>query len=249
MASQAPQDERAVLELGRAHLSADQAELMNREEQLAATNAAIEKALAETRDASEALRGELALVQGELVKLRSRYDTDVDKLRDSLASERCANESTQAENERTLRTREDRWREECERLEAREAAHERRFLTEVDQARQGAKLLESELAKERKCRLQVEEEGAVDRKTHWAALEEAKRSERKLREELQSQAIALTQTRAREHGLGEQIESMRRQLAAEAATHAQARAALAQAIAAVAQRTSKRRGQGRAPKK
>jgi hypothetical protein len=55
------------------------------------------------------------------------------------------------------------------------------FLAEVDQARKNAKLLEADLTKERKRRLQVEEAAAVERTTSWVALEEAKRSERKLR--------------------------------------------------------------------
>lgn len=196
LANQALQEERAALEQGRAQLSADQAELAKREEQWVVTNAAIEKALAETREASEALRGELASAQGELAALRSRYDTDVDKLQQSLESERCANATSRAEHGRALQAREDTWRQEKERLEAREIAHERRFLAEVDQARQGAKVLEAELAKERRRRLQVEEAAAVERKTHWVALDEAKQLERKLREELQSQAVALAQTRA-----------------------------------------------------
>jgi len=52
---------------------------------------------------------------------------------------------------------------------------------------QRAKQLETELAKGRNRRLQVEEESAVDRETPWVALEDAKQAE--LREELQSQAI------------------------------------------------------------
>jgi hypothetical protein len=244
LANQALLNERMALEQGRAQLCADQAELARREEQWAATNAAIEKALAETHDASEALRSELASAQGELASLRSRFNTEVDKLQESLGSERRANETMRAEHARALQTREDTWRQERERLEAREIAHERRFLAEVDQARQSAKLLEIEVAKERKRRLQVEEAAAVERKTHWVALEDAKKAERKLREELQSQAIALTQTRAQEEGLSQQLEAVRRQLADEAATHAQARATLAQAIAAMAQRLPKKRGQG-----
>jgi hypothetical protein len=52
-ANQELQEERKALEQGRALLSADQAELARREEHWAATNASIEKALTETREASE----------------------------------------------------------------------------------------------------------------------------------------------------------------------------------------------------
>ncbi|MBT2321079.1 DNA-binding protein [Variovorax paradoxus] len=220
-----------------------------REEQWAAATAAIEQALAETRDASEALRGELASAQAELASLRGRYDTDVDKLQNSLESERFANATIRAEHERALQAREGTWRQERERLEAREIAHEHRFLAEVDQARQSAKVLEAELAKERKRRLQVEEAAAVERKTHWVALEEAKQQDRKLRDELKSQAIALTQARGQGESLGEKLAAVRQQLADEAATHAQARATLAQAIAAVGQRMPKKRAQGSVPQR
>jgi len=108
-------------------------------------------------------------------------------------------------------------------------------------------VLETDLAKERKRRLQIGEEAAVERKTHWVALEEAKQLERKLRDDLQSQAVALARTRAQEEALGEQLAAVRGQLAEEAATHAQARSTLAQAIAAVAQRSPKKRGQGGVP--
>jgi len=240
LANQSLQEDRTALEQSRAQLCADQAELARREEQWAATTAAIEKALAETRDASEALRSELASAQSELASLRQRYDTDVDRLQAFLSSERRANATMRADHERALQDRENTWRQERERLEAREIAHERRFLAEVDQARQEAK--------ERKRRLQIGEEAAVERKTHWVALEEAKQLERKLREELQSQAVALAQTRAQGEGLGEQLAAVRGQLAKEAATHAEVRAALAQAIAAVAQRSPRKRGQGSVPK-
>ncbi|MBT2324890.1 DNA-binding protein [Variovorax paradoxus] len=166
IANQALLEERAALEQGRAQLCADQAELAKREEQWVATTAAIEKALTETRDASEALRGELASAHGELGRLHGRYSTDVDKLQESLASERRLNETLRVEHARALEARKDTWQRERERLEAREIAHERRFLAEVDQARQSAKLLETELAKERKRQLQIGEEAAVERKTH-----------------------------------------------------------------------------------
>ncbi|MDM0037039.1 DNA-binding protein [Variovorax sp. J22P271] len=249
LAIQTLREEREALEQGRAQLSADQAEFAKRAEHWVATNAAIEKALTETRDVSETLRGELAFAQAELAALRSRYDSDVDKLQQALDVERHANATSRAEHERALQAREDTCRQEKGRLEAREIAHERRFLAEVDQARQSAKLLETEFAKEKKHRFQVEEGAAAERKAHWIALEEARQVERKLREELQSQAVALTQERGQVESLSDKLEAVRQQLTEEAAMHTQARTALAQAIAAVAQRLPKKRDRGSLPKK
>ena len=235
--------ERTALEQSRAQLSAAQAELERREEQWAATNAAIEKALMETRAASEALRSQLASAQGELATLRSRYDADVDKLRRSLESARLGNAAVQAEREKALQAREETWRQQRQSLEAREVAHERRFLAEFDQARQSAKRLESELAKERKRRLQGEEAAAVERKKNWAALEEAKKSDRNLRDESKAQAIELSLVRGQRESLGEKLEAVQRQLVNEAAAHVQTRATLAQAIAAVGRRSPRKRQQ------
>lgn len=249
LANQALQEERAALAQGRAQLSADQAELAKREEQWSATAAAIDKALAESREASAALRGELALAQSELVHLRSRYDNDVDQLRASLTAARQAHETMRSEHGRTLEAREAAWLKERERLEAREAAHERRFLAEVDQARQSARLLETELAKERKRRVQAEEAATAERTAQRVSLAEARTLERQLREELQSQGVSLAQANGKVERLGEQLATVRQQLAGEAATHAQARATLAEALAAAAQRASRRRGQGGPAKK
>lgn len=241
LAKQVLQEDRAALEQGRVQLSADQAEMARREEQWVATNSAIEMALTETRAASEALRSELVSAQGELATLRGRYDADVDKLRKSLESERLGNAALRTEREKALQAREDTWRQERQRLEAREVAHERRFLGEIDQARLSAKQLETELAKERKRRLQGEEAAAVERKTGWAALEEAKQADRNLRGELKSQAVALSLARGQAENLGEKLAALQLQLANEAAAHVQTRAALAQAIAAVGQRSHSKR--------
>ena len=145
--------------------------------------------------------------------------------------------------ERALEAREEAWRQERQSLEAREVAHEHRFLAEIDQARQSAKQLESELAKERKRRLQGEEAAAVERKASWAALEEAKQADGKLRDELKSQAVALSLARGQGESLGDKLEAVQRQLADEAAAHAQTRSTLAQAIAAVGQRSPPKRQQ------
>ncbi|MDN8615650.1 DNA-binding protein [Variovorax ginsengisoli] len=241
LANEALLTESTALEQGRTQLSADQAEMARREEQWVATNAAIEKALTETRAASEALRSELASAQGELATLRSRYDADVDKLRESLESERLGNAALRTEREKAIQAREEVWRQERQSLAAREVAHERRFLAEIDQARQSAKQLESELAKERKRRLQGEEAAAVERKTSWAALEEAKQADRDLRDELKAQAVALSLARGQAENLGEKLAAVQLQLSNEAAVHIQTRAALAQAIAAVGQRSPSKR--------
>lgn len=241
LATQMLQEDRAALEQGRAQLSADQAEMTRREDQWVATNTAIEKALTETRAASEALRSELVSAQGELATLRSRYDADVEKLRKSLESERLGLVAVRAEREKALQAREEAWRQERQSLEAREVAHERRFLAEIDQARQSAKQLESELAKERKRRVQGEEAAAVERKTSWAALEELKQADRNLRDEMKSQAVGISLARGQVESLGEKLAAVQLQLVSEAAAHEQTRATLAQAIAAVGQRAPPKR--------
>jgi predicted nucleic acid-binding Zn-ribbon protein len=124
-------------------------------------------------------------------------------------------------------------------MHEREAAHKLRFLTEVDLARQGVNALESDLAKEKKRRTQLEEGTDTERQAYRAALDEARRTERNLREDLQRQAVALARAEAASHGLEQQVSAMREQLADAKGAH-DAATALAHAIAAVGQGAAKR---------
>jgi len=108
----------------------------------------------------------------------------------------------------------------------------------VDQARQAAKAIEAQLIKERKRWSQWEEAADAERKAQRAAATKARESEGKLREELLGQSTALARAEATSRGLEEQLVATREQLMDEKGAHSAARAALAQAIAAVGQRAT-----------
>lgn len=240
LATQALQDERVALEQGRAQLLADQDSLAAREAQWVAAHTAIEQALAETRAASEALRIELTTTQSELIELRRRAAHEVETLREQVGKLRQANESLRGEHARTLEAHEAAWRQERESLQAREAAHEKRFLAEVDRARQGVKALEAEMAKEKKRRTQLEDAWGTERAALGAALQEARGVERELRKELQAQVGELSRAQTHCEALEERLGEAGLRLTEEKAAHIAARSALAQAIAAVGQKVSKR---------
>ncbi|SCK54387.1 replication region DNA-binding N-term [Variovorax sp. HW608] len=238
IADQALQDERAALEQSREQLSLDQEALVAREEQLMATKAALDSALAETRQTCDALRAELAQAQNDIAVVRSRYESEVEKLRGTNAQLQRDAVVLRDEHAQALSSRETAWTQERQRTQEREAAHERRFLTEVDQARQAAKAIEAQLIKERKRWSQWEEAADAERKAQRAAAVAARESEDELHEQLLEQSTALARAEATSRGLEEQLVATREQLMDEKGAHSAARAALAQAIAAVAQRAS-----------
>jgi len=233
IAEEALQDERAALGQSREQLSLDQAALVAREEQLTATKAALDAALAETHQRCDALRAELAQAQNDIAVLRTRYEREVETLRDSNAQLQRDAVALRDEHAQVLATREAAWTDERQRTQEREAAHERRFLAEVDHARQAAKAIEAQLIKERKRWSQWEEAADAERKAQLAA---AMAAQGKLREELLGQSTALARVEATSRGLEEQLVATREQLMDEKGAHSAARAALAQAIAAVGQR-------------
>ena len=240
LATQALQGERVALEQGRAQLLADQAALTAREAQWTAAQVTVEQALAETRAALEALRAELTTSQNELAALRRSAAQELKTLREQVGNLRQANEALRGEHARALESREAGWRQERESGQAREAAHEKRFLAEVDRARQSVKTLETEMAKEKKRRAQLEDASGAERASLGAALQEARSMERGLRKELQEKEGELSRAQAQCQALEEKLGAAGQQLSEEKAEHRAARIALAQAIAAVGQKVAKR---------
>ncbi|SEB18477.1 DNA-binding protein [Variovorax sp. YR216] len=240
LANQALQEEHSRLEQGMAKLVADEAALAAREKEWLGSKDAIEKALNETREVSEALRSELAAAQKELADLRARTTQQIDQLRDEVAKTSHAQGALRDEHARVLEARDAAWREERERVQAREAAHEKRFLAEVDRARQSTKALEAEMAKEKKRRVQLEDASAAERASLGAALQEARSVERELRKELQGKGEELSRAQALCQGLEERLGAATQQLTEEKAAHGAARVAPSRAIAAMGERVSKR---------
>jgi len=240
LAHQALQAERLALEEDQAKLRADQTALIAREAQWAGAQAVLKRTLAETHDASEAQRSQLAATQKELADLRRRAAQETDTLREEVAQLRQGNESLRGEHARLTEAHEAAWRQERERLQAREAAHEKRFLVDVDRARQSVKALEADMAKEKKRRVQLEDASGAERASLGAALQEARGVERELRKELQAQAVVLSRAQVNCQALDEKIGAIGRALAEERIAHRAARTALAQALAAVGQRIGKR---------
>ena len=119
LANETLQEERVVLEHDMAKLATDEAALATREQQWGASKAAIEEALTETREVSEALRSELAGARKELADLRRRATQEVDQPREALVRANRAQETLRDEHARALEAREADWRDERERARPR----------------------------------------------------------------------------------------------------------------------------------
>ncbi|CAN7725183.1 hypothetical protein LJR290_006160 [Variovorax sp. LjRoot290] len=108
------------------------------------------------------------------------------------------------------------------------------MLAEVDRARQTAKALESELAREQQRRVKGEEaaakrlEGELE-KLHQVR-EAARHAEAGLREQLAAQGIELAQARTQAEALGASVEALQGRIDDEKASHEQTRRMLAEAL-------------------
>ena len=108
------------------------------------------------------------------------------------------------------------------------------MLAEVDRARQAAKALETELAREQQRRVKGEEaaakrlEGELE-KLHQVR-EAARQAEAELREQLAAQGIDLAQTRTKTEALTASVEALEARIDDEKASHEKTRRMLAEAL-------------------
>ncbi|CAN7725683.1 DNA-binding protein [Variovorax sp. LjRoot290] len=222
-------------------LAEAQAALAQREEAFAQARVSLDSALASSQRARETLELQLNEHAIEAHRVRTGLDDDIKRLTALLSQAGETQERMRREHAEAMAARD----QDLRQAEERHAGQERRMLAEVDRARQTAKALESELAREQQRRTKSEEaaakrlEGELE-KLHQVR-EAARQAEIDLREQLAVQGIELAQTRTQAEALAASVEALQGRIDDEKASHEKTRRMLAEAL------TSKSAAKGDSP--
>ncbi|CAN7741823.1 DNA-binding protein [Variovorax sp. LjRoot178] len=207
-----------------------QAALEQREEAFAHARVSLDSALASSQQAREALERQLKEHAIEAHRVRMGLDDDIRRLTALLSQAGEAQERMRREHAEAMVVRD----QDLRQAEERHAGQEKRMLAEVDRARQAAKALESELAREQQRRVKSEEaaakrlEGELE-KLHQVR-EAARQAEIDLREQLAVQGIELAQARTQAEALGARVEALESRIDDEKAAHETTRQMLREAL-------------------
>ncbi|CAN7757604.1 DNA-binding protein [Variovorax sp. LjRoot130] len=207
-----------------------QAALAQREDAFAQARVSLDAALASSQQAREALERQLKEHAIEAHRVRIGLDDDIKRLTALLSQASESQERMRREHAEAMAARD----QDLRQAEERHAVQERRMLAEVDRARQAAKALESELAREQQRRAKGEEEAAKRLEGELEKLhqfrEAARQAEAGLREQLAVQGIELAQTRTQAEALAASVEALQGRIDDEKASHEQTRRMLAEAL-------------------
>ncbi len=235
---------REAEEVQRAALESAQGDLRAREEALAAAQAALgqredafvqartslDAALASSQQAREALDRQLKEHAVEAQRLRTGLEDEVKRLTALLAQATGAQESLRREHAEVVAAKDQDLRQALER----HAGQEKHMLSEVNRARQAARALESDLAKEQQRRTKAEEaaakrlEAELDKQ---ARLRDAARvSEAALREQLAARDQDLAHARACVASGSAEAAALKLRIDEERGSHAVTRDLLAAAL-------------------
>ena len=225
-----------------------QAALEQREEAFAHARVSLDAALASSQQAREALERQLKEHALEAHRVRTGLDEEIKRLTALLSQASDTQERMRREHAEAMAARD----QDLRQAEERHAGQERRMLAEVDRARQTAKALESELAREQQRRAKSEEaaakrlEGELE-KLHQVR-EAARQAEAGLREQLAAQGIDLAQAQTKTEALAASVETLEGRIDDEKASHEKTRRMLAEALGskAAAKRASPARRRGKA---
>ena len=207
-----------------------QAALAQREEAFAQARVSLDAALASSQQAREALEHQLKEHALEAHRVRIGLDDEIKRLTALLSQAGETQERMRREHAEAMAARD----QDLRQAEERHAGQERRMLAEVDRARQTAKALESELAREQQRRAKSEEaaakrlEGELE-KLHQVR-EAARQAEAGLREQLAAQGIDLAQARTQTEALAASVEALEGRIDDEKASHEKTRRMLAEAL-------------------
>ena len=221
---------RSALQAREDALAEAQAALVQREDAFAQARLSLDSALASSQQAREALEHQLKEHALEAHRVRMGLDEEIKRLTALLSQAGDTQERMRREHAEAMAARD----QDLRQAEERHAGQERRMLAEVDRARQTAKALETELAREQQRR--VKSEGAAAKRLEGElerlhqVREAARQAEAGLREQLAAQGIALAQARTKEEALGASVEALEGRLDDEKAAHEQTRRMLAEAL-------------------
>lgn len=208
-----------------------QATLAQREDAFAQARVSLDAALAASQQAREGLERQLQEQATEAQRLRAVLEREVLRLNALLAQAAEAQERMRTEHAGMLAARD----QDLRQAEERHASHERRLLTEVDRARQAAKALEDDLAKELQKRARGEAaaaERAQEAQDKLQQVREAVRStETRLQQQLSECAVQAAQQRAEQLALRAQLEAAQQAITDERLAHEGSRRLLSDALA------------------
>ncbi|MDR6860547.1 DNA-binding protein [Variovorax guangxiensis] len=221
---------RAELQAREDALAGAQAALSQREEAFAQARVGLDAALASSQQARESLEHRLKEHALEAHRVRIGLDDDIKRLTALLSQASETQDRMRREHAEAMAARD----QDLRQAEERHAVQERRMLAEVDRARQTAKALESDLAREQQRRVKSEEAAArrLEReveKLHQVR-EAARQVEAGLREQLAAQGIELAQARTQTDALAASVEALEGRIDDEKAAHEQTRRMLAEAL-------------------
>ncbi|VTU45461.1 hypothetical protein SRS16P2_00159 (plasmid) [Variovorax sp. SRS16] len=208
-----------------------QAALAQREDAFAQARVSLDSALASSQQARETLERQLKEHAIEAHRVRIGLDDDIKRLTALLSQAGETQQRIRREHAEAVAAKD----QDLRQAEARHAAQERRMLAEVDRARQAAKQLEAEAAKEQQRRIQSEEAAAltleVGRRTLRATEQAAQQLERELRDQLAKQTTLVAQVQLQAEGLQQRLDDLHQQLSEEKEIHERTRVLLATALA------------------
>jgi chromosome segregation ATPase len=221
---------RSELQVREDALAEAQATLAQREEAFAQARVSLDAALASSQQAREALERQLKEHALEAHRVRIGLDEEIKRLTALLSHAAENQERMRREHAEAMAARD----QDLRQAEERHAGQERRMLAEVDRARQTAKTLESELAREQQRRSKSEEAAAKRLEAELEKLhqlrEAARQAEAGLREQLASQGIDLAQARTQTEALAASVEALEGRIDEEKASHEKTRRMLAEAL-------------------
>ncbi|WP_170855496.1 DNA-binding protein [Variovorax sp. CF079] len=221
---------RAELQTREDALAEAQTALAQREQAFAQARVSLDSALASSQQARETLELQLKEHAIEAHRVRTSQDDEIKRLTTLLSQAGEVQERMRREHAEAMAARD----QDLRQAEERHAGQEKRMLAEVDRARQAAKALEAELAKEQQRRARGEEAAAKRLEAELEKLnqvrESARSMEAELRDRLAAKGMELAQAVAEGTAVKTQNEALRRRVEEERTAHEATRQFLAKAL-------------------
>ncbi|MBB3178427.1 DNA-binding protein [Variovorax sp. Sphag1AA] len=222
---------RSELQAREDSLAEAQGALAQREDAFKQARVSLDAALSSSQQARETLEGQLKAQAIETQRVRTGLEDEVRRLTALLSQTVEAQEQMRREHAAVVAAKD----QDLRHAQERHSSQEKRMLAEVDRARQAAKALEAELAKEHQKRTKGEEAAAK-------RLDAAAEKLQQVRDQLAAQAIELAQERVAAAVQKDRAEALQQRIDEERGAHDATRRLLSEALA----RSQKSGGQARA---
>ncbi|MBO9647944.1 MAG: DNA-binding protein [Variovorax sp.] len=201
-------------------LAEAQGALAQREDAFQQARVSLDAALSSSRQARETLEGQLKAQAIEAQRVRAGLEDEIRRLTALLAQTVETQEQMRREHAGVVAAKD----QDLRQAQDRHTSQEKRMLAEVDRARQAAKALEADLAKEHQKRTKAEEAAAK-------RLDAAAEKLQQVRDQLAAQAIELAQERAAAAVQKDRAEALQQRIDEERSAHESTRRILSEALA------------------